>query len=178
MSTLDDLETRREEARRKFNVLDSKGRKNFATRIADHIRRLSSPFEGERTATVNTLLSTLNNNGLDIHDIADVIEGATGEIGGAKLLTEDHAKEIYERGVESGKSTAGPGLNPDFYESDGSPRWHEIALFCQERAQRLRNEKEQEFIADMAGKTLFRTPTQRQGDWLLAIFYKLGGKRR
>ena len=120
----------------------------------------------------------LKSHGLDIHDVADVIEGATGEIGGAKLLTDDDAKGIYERGVEEGKRKAGPGLNPDFYEFDGSPRWHEIALFCQEQNERLRSEKEQEFIADMAGKTLFRTPTPRQGDWLLAIFYKLGGKRR
>jgi hypothetical protein len=152
--------------------------KKFRKKVADHIRRLSSEFEGERTATVNTLLSLLKSRGFDIHDVADVLEGATGEIGGAKLLTDDDAKVIYERGVEEGKRNTGPGLNPDFYEPDGSPRWHEIALFCQEQNQRLRNEKEQEFIADMAGKTLFRTPTQRQGDWLLAIFYKLGGKRR
>ena len=152
--------------------------KKFRKTIADHIRRLSSEFEGERTAAVNTLRSKLKSHGLDIHDVANVIEGATGEIGGAKLLTDDDAKKIYERGVEEGKSAAGPGLNPDFYESDGSPRWHEIALFCQEQTQRLHSEKEQEFVADMAGKTLFRTPTPRQGDWLLAIFYKLGGKRR
>ena len=152
--------------------------KKFRKTIADHIRRLSSEFEGERVAAVNTLRSKLKSRGLDLHAVADVIEGITGEIGGAKLLTDDDAKGIYERGVEEGKRNAGPGLNPDFFEFDGSPRWHDIALFCQERTKRLRGEKEQEFIADMAGKTLFRTPTSKQGDWLLAIFYRLGGKRR
>lgn len=129
-------------------------------------------------AAVNTLLSKLKSHELDIHAIADVIEGATGEIGGRPVLTDDDAMGIYERGVEEGKRNAGLGLNPDFYEFDGSPRWHEIALFCQDHLSQLRGEKEQTFISEMAGKTLYRSPTPRQGDWSLAIFYKLGGKRR
>jgi hypothetical protein len=147
-------------------------------KVADIVRRFLTPHDGEKVATAHALLRLLNSYGLDIHAVADVLEGATGEIGGAKLLTDDEAKGIYERGVEEGKRNTGRGLNPAFYESDGSPRWHEIALFCQERGERLRSEKEQEFIADMAGKTLFRTPSPKQGDWLLAIFYRLGGKRR
>ena len=115
--------------------------------------------------------------GLTFHDIAAVIESCNGQIEERKYSDSD-AEIIFNRGVERGKRSAGPGLNPQFYESDGSPRWHEIALFCQEQNERLRSEKEQKFVADMAGKTLFRTPTSKQGDWLLAIFYELGGKRR
>jgi hypothetical protein len=157
------------------SVLDPEIRK----KVADIVRRLlSTEFEGEQRAAVNKLRSLLKSHGLDIHAVADVLEGATGEIGGVKLITEDDARVIYARGVEDGKRNAGPGFNPQFYESDGSPRWHEIALFCQEQNERLHNEKEHVFVADMAGKTLFRTPTPKQGDWLLAIFYKLGGKPR
>ena len=96
--------------------LDEVEAKKFRKTIADHIRRLSSEFEGERMAAVNTLLSKLKSHGLDIHAIADVIEGATGEIGGRPVLTDDDAMGIYERGVEEGKRNAGLGLNPDFYE--------------------------------------------------------------
>ena len=177
MSTNDDSEARREEARRKFNELDSRGAKTSAR--SPNIRRLSSEFEGERTAAVNTLLSKLKSHGLDIHDVADVIEGATGEIGGAKLLTEDHAKGIYERGVEEGKRRAGPGLNPDFYESDGSPRWHEIALFCQEQTPAAAQREGTGIHRRHGGEdALPHADAEDKGDWLLAIFYRLGGKRR
>ena len=156
-----------------MSPLDSTARK----KIADIVRRFSTPHDGEKVATAHALLRLLNSYGLDIHAVADVLEGATGEIGGVKLITEDEARVIYQRGFEKGKSSAGPGLNPQFYESDGSPRWHEIALFCQDRHERLHSEWERTFIADMTVKVLYRTPTPKMADCLIKIFYRLGGKR-
>jgi hypothetical protein len=64
---------------------------------------------------------------------------------------------------------------PEFYDADGRPRWNEIALFCQRNITRLRDEWERTFVNDMAGKTLWREPTEKQGKHLIAIFVKLGG---
>lgn len=157
--------------------------KKFRKTIADHIRRLSSEFEGERAAAVNTLRSKLKSRGLDLHAVADVIEGITGEIGGAKLLTDDDAKGIYERGVEEGRAEEarkkGELLVPsDFYDEDGHPRWNAIALFCQNDANARRlTAWEEEFIDNMAGKTMWREPTEKEAKHLLGIFIKLGGRR-
>jgi len=66
---------------------------------------------------------------------------------------------------------------PAFHDSDGQPRWNAIALFCQNNHQRLRP-SEQGFIDDMAGKTMWREPTEKQAKWLLSIFLRLGGRRQ
>jgi hypothetical protein len=65
---------------------------------------------------------------------------------------------------------------PEFYDADGYPRWKEIALFCQRNIARLRDEREKEFVNDMAGKMTWHEPTERQGKWLFASFVRLGGK--
>ena len=64
----------------------------------------------------------------------------------------------------------------DFANVAGTPPWHEIALSGQRRSSRLRA-KEQEFVNDMASRTVWREPTKKQGKWLKSIFYRLGGKR-
>jgi hypothetical protein len=40
--------------------------------------------------------------------------------------------------------------------------------------------KEREFIDDMAGRLQWvgREPTEKQGQWLLSIFFQLGGRRK
>jgi hypothetical protein len=67
-------------------------------------------------------------------------------------------------------------MPPAFYDADGQPRWNEIALFCQKNFERLNGDWERVFINDMAGKTLWRQPTEKQDKRLLAIFVKLGGR--
>jgi len=37
--------------------------------------------------------------------------------------------------------------------------------------------KEQEFVNDIASRTVWREPTERQGKWLKSIFYRLGERR-
>ena len=41
---------------------------------------------------------------------------------------------------------------------------------------RLRD-KEREFVDDMAGRTVWREPTEKQGKWLKSIWFRLGGGR-
>jgi hypothetical protein len=50
-----------------------------------------------------------------------------------------------------------------------------MARWCQQRANRLR-ENERQFINDIASRTVWRAPTERQRKWLESIFLKLGGR--
>ena len=63
----------------------------------------------------------------------------------------------------------------DFHNVDGTPAWNEIALFCQRNNDRLWG-SEREFINDMALRTVWREPTERQAKWLRSILYRLGGR--
>jgi hypothetical protein len=114
--------------------------------------------------------------GLSFNDIATVIENANGEIEERKYSDAD-AAIIFDRGVERGRTEEAKRreLPPEFYDADGHPRWNEIALFCQRNIVQLRGDWERTFINDMAGKTVWREPTESQAKHLIAIFVRLGG---
>jgi hypothetical protein len=151
----------------------------IARRIAKLVRILASDFDGETLAAARRLKDLLKTEGLSFNDIATVIESCNGEIEERKYSDSD-AEIIFSRGVEKGRQEEARRkeqiLPTDYYDTDGQPRWHEIALFCQKHHQRLRP-NEQQFIDDMAGKTMWREPTEKQGRWLLTIFMRLGGRR-
>ena len=65
--------------------------------------------------------------------------------------------------------------NLEFYDSDGRPRWYDMAVYCQRNAGQLRSQWEKDFIADIAGKVLGRVPSPKQARCILKIFVKLGG---
>jgi hypothetical protein len=148
-----------------------------AKRIATLFRLLASDFQGEVLGAVAAMKRLFAAEGLTFHDIATVIESCNGEIEEKKYSDAD-AEVIYQRGVQKGrKDEAGKReVAPEFYDADGHPRWNEVALFCQRQHQRL-NPKETEFIDDMAGKTMWREPTEKQAKWLLSIFIRLGGRK-
>src|SRR5262245_62833214 len=148
----------------------------LAKRIAKFFRMLASDYQGEIMNAVTMMKHTLKSEGLSINDIAIVIENCEGQIEERKYSDTD-AEIIYARGVEKGRAEERKKEQapPEFYGADGCPRWNEIALFCQRNSGRLRGEWEQTFINDMAGKTLYREPTEKQAKHLLAIFVKLGG---
>jgi hypothetical protein len=148
-----------------------------AKRIAKLFRRLmSSEFDGEVLNAVQAMRQLLLAEGLSFHDIATVIESCNGEIEDRKYSDAD-AKIIFDRGVEKGRveEARRRDLPPEFYDADGQPRWNEIALFCRKNFAQLRSEWEREFITDMAGKTLWQQPSQKQAKHLLGIFIRLGG---
>jgi hypothetical protein len=66
-------------------------------------------------------------------------------------------------------------LPPEFYDADGQPPWNQVALFCRKHVAQLHSHWEREFVTDMAGKTLWRQPSEKQAKHLLAIFIRLGG---
>ena len=151
-----------------------------AKRIAKLFRLLASNFEGEVLSAVRRMSQQLAAEGLSFNDIAIVIENANGEIEERKYSDTD-AEIIFARGVQKGREQEArnrqPDHPPEFYDADGNPRWHAVALFCQKHHQRLRP-AEQEFVDDMAGNTMWREPTEKQAKWLLSIFIRLGGRRQ
>jgi hypothetical protein len=147
-----------------------------ARRIAKLFRLLASDFDGEVLNAVRRMKAQLASDGLSLNDIAAVIESLNGEIEERRYSDAD-AAIIFTRGVERGRSEEAQRRTapPEFYDADGRPRWNEIALFCQKNQERLRGDWERTFIADMAGNTLWRAPSDKQAKHLLAIFVKLGG---
>jgi hypothetical protein len=149
----------------------------IATRIANLFRQmLSSNYPGEVFNAASAMNKLLASEGLTFHDIANVIESCNGEIEERKYSDAD-AAIIFARGVDKGRveEARARAAPPEFYDEDGHPRWNEIALFCQKNRERLRGEWELDFIDDMAGKTLWREPSEKQAKHLLAIFIRLGG---
>jgi hypothetical protein len=147
-----------------------------AKRIAKLFRLLASDFDGEVLSAARRMKQQLAGEGLSFNDIAIVIENANGEIEERKYSDAD-AEIIFTKGVEKGRAeeVRKQQAPPEFYDVDGRPRWNAIALFCQKNVGRLRGEWERTFVNDMAGKTLWCTPTEKQAKHLLAIFVKLGG---
>jgi hypothetical protein len=149
-----------------------------AKRIAKLFRLLASDFDGEVLNAARRMKQQLAAERLTFNDIATVIENANGEIEEKKYSDAD-AEIIFSKGVEKGRAEEARKQEapPEFYDADGQPRWYEIAVFCQQNSDRLRNEWERNFVSDMPGKIIkFGQPTTKQVPHLLAIFVKLGGK--
>jgi hypothetical protein len=148
-----------------------------AKRIARLFRLLASEHDGEALNAARAMKRLLVAERLSFNDIAAVIESCNGEIEERKYSDSD-AEIIFARGVEKGRveEARKKDLPPEFYDADGSPRWTEIALFCQKNMAQLDDDWERTFVNDMAGKTIWRTPSEKQAKHLLAIFVKLGGR--
>jgi hypothetical protein len=85
--------------------------------------------------------------------------------------------KLYDAGYQDGMRAVEDRQHgtDDFHNIDGTPCWHEIARFCQQNRDRLR-ESERQFINDMAARSVWREPTEKQFKWLRSIFYRLGGR--
>ena len=149
----------------------------IAKRIAKLFRLLASDFDAEALNAARRMKQLLAVGGLSFNDIATVIENANGEIEEKKYSDSD-AEIIFTNGVEKGRAEEARKREapPEFYDTDGQPRWYEIAVFCQKNSARLDGEWERNFVSNMPSKIVkFGKPTERQAPHLLAIFVKLGG---
>jgi hypothetical protein len=148
-----------------------------AKRIAKLIRLMSSEHDGEWGNAVRKLKLVLSNEGLSFNDLATVIENCDGAIEERKY-SETDAKIIFERGMEKGRTEEARKQQapPEFYDADGSPRWYEIALFCEQNSSQLRDEWDRDFISGMSEKMIrWHRPTPKQMPILMSIFKRLGG---
>jgi hypothetical protein len=146
-----------------------------AKRIGKLLRLLGSNQDGEVLAAVAALKRICESENLSFHDISAMVE-KDGEL----RFSEDEAKSIYQegydRGEEQGRKQSEHEVT-EFHDADGRPRWHAIAMYCQEKRDHL-DSRHHEFIDDMAGLTVWRVPTPKQGKYLLSLFFKLGSGRR
>jgi hypothetical protein len=148
------------------------GRTTPEQKLGTFIRLLASEQDGEALAAARAIVRVLKSTGADIHTLAERIENVNGG-----KLTDAEMQKIFNAGFQAG---AHAGENKqhgtgDFHNVDGTPAWNEIALFCQQNDSRLR-ENERQFVNDMAGRSVWREPTEKQAKWLKSIFYRLGGK--
>jgi hypothetical protein len=145
----------------------------IAKRIADLVRRLSSPSDGEIIAAAHALQRTLEANGLDIHAVADPLEAPNG-----KHLPEEQMRKVwdtaYARGVQDTENRQHG--SDDFIGTDGKPTWQAVALFLQRNMHRL-DSKHHEFINKVAARTVWDDePTERMHKYMHSLFYQLGGQ--
>jgi hypothetical protein len=149
----------------------------IARRLAKLFRMLGSNHDNEVLTAARKMQQQLGAEGLNFNDIAIVVENASGEIEERKYSDAD-AEIIFNKGVEKGRKeeVRKQQAPPEFYDTDGQPRWNAIALFCQNNTAQLRSAWEKQFINDMAGRTIWQQPSEKQAKHLLAIFVKLGGK--
>jgi hypothetical protein len=146
---------------------------DIAKKVADLVRRLASPHDGEVIATARALRRVLEANGLDLHAVADPLVAANG-----KHIPEEEMRRLYDAGFAAGVQAAENRQHgtDDFRGTDGKPTWEAVALFLQRNKDRL-DLKHHEFIDDMAARTAWgHEPTERQHKYLHSLFYKLGGK--
>jgi hypothetical protein len=150
---------------------------SIAKKLSRLIRMFGSSFENERHNALAMMQRVLESAKLSFNDIAVLIENHSGEIE-AKKYSDADAEIIYAKGIERGRAEEArkSALPPEFFDADGRPQWNAMALFCQKHVSQLRSDWEREFVSDMAGKTIWREPTEKQAKHLLAIFVKLGGR--
>ena len=136
----------------------------IADKIKPLIRLLSSDQSGEVVAAARPLIRTLKANGLDVHALADCVRQTND-----KKFTDDDAIEIYRCGVEDGQRSA-ESAHSGFRDVDAhdEPSWHDSACEC--ARQRLRKDREREFVQDMVRRTVHGGKlSEKQASWLRAI---------
>jgi hypothetical protein len=143
-----------------------------ADKLGQFIRLLTSNRDGEVVASARAIVRTLEGVGADIHDLAESV-GATPANG--KKFTEADAREIYERGVAASRRAAEqaqPATFRNVDDNDGPP-WHAIACECAAHRDRMRDQREKDFVADMVRWTRGGQPTEKQAKWLRSIYVQV-----
>ena len=92
-------------------------------------------------------------------------------------------QKIFNAGMEAGirKAEAAQHGDGEFRAVDGVPPWEDVAVLAatpRRSATTELSERERDFVDQMAERTLWREPSERQGRWLLGIFRRLGGRIR
>jgi hypothetical protein len=118
-----------------------------ADKLSKLIPRLATDHDGEIVATVRAIRRTLKSAGLDFH----ALSGA--------LSAEPKVVVLYR---EPPQSEPDPG------------NWREIARWCRDNDGGRLSSSERKFVVDMANRLVLNgKPTERQANWLRAIYAKL-----
>jgi hypothetical protein len=151
------------------------------SRLGDIIVLLASNQEGEVINAVRALGRALESAGVDYHDLVKHIEEPSLSDRQITLIREEidqRARIARDQGIAEGlrRAEAKQSGFDDFYNTDGTPDWRQVARFVQREKRRLL-ERHHEFVDDMASRVPFnREPTPKQLQYLQSLFFKLGGK--
>ena len=154
-------------------------------KLGSLLRLLASDSDGEVLAAVAAIRRSLAASGHDFHSLAEALAN------GGKIPQED-MQRLYDAGMEAGKAIGYAfgkqaiakvlaardepvGGFAHVNGSRSSTTWYDIAVFCHERADRLRGTREQDFVLDMTKRACMYTLTERQTDWLRSIYLRCGG---
>jgi hypothetical protein len=156
-------------------------------RLSQLVRMLSSGHQGEAMAARDAVQKICSFN-----DLADLIESGS-DFKKAELQFvydsghEDGFKKGFEKGLQEGKLGSNSSRPPPsshkkgdiFFDIGDKPDIiKEKIQFCQKHKDRLRKDREKEFIANIVNWTtvLNRPLTPGQENWLNDIYARLGGK--
>lgn len=139
----------------------------IADRLGKLLKLLTSDQDGEVVAAARKLNRTLENAGLDIHALADHVTN--------NRLPETEVRKIYDRGFAEGRKAEQQQRQVQVVNGfDDEPSWHAIACECQAKPQRLRGERELEFVADMVRRTVLGGElSEKQEKWLRDIYVRV-----
>jgi hypothetical protein len=135
----------------------------IANKIRPLIRLLSSDQSGEVVAAARALSRLVKTNGADMHILADSIAQINGG------LSEKEMRKLYDAGFEAGvRSVEGRHPSAAFRDVDGDDELTpgEMIMQCMDHLNRLRNEREREFIQGLARHSGPRRLSDKQKSWL------------
>jgi hypothetical protein len=145
-------------------------------RIAQLFRMLGSNG-GERRNAFAALERVMQSEGVDWTDIGNAIEHGDGRYSEAEMHEYAQAAraEGVEAGIKIGRVRAGNGGGGNGYLT--LPKPAEMAEYCHDRASRLKDDKQRDFVSDMylitrrgGGLSLGRLA------YLTSIYIQIGGR--
>jgi hypothetical protein len=153
---------------------------------AELLERLNKLFrmlggkDGEILAAAKAMSLLLEKEHLSLADFTlvrvDLVTSKPIVVDGAKWTDEQMLKAM-QRGRDEGAAEEAERWQapPEFWESDGTPRWYEIAKFCADNKDKLRDDFERRFIPSVMAQFVTKPPSPKQIKSLMPIFVRLGG---
>jgi hypothetical protein len=135
-------------------------------KIQKLLRLLSSPNDGGVVAAARAILRTLAQEGTDIHELAERVEG--------RKLSQAEMQRIYDQAFRDGKDAAATNAG---FTNVGAPSFHEMAIEIKQKADGRLSPKESDFVDDMVRWCARREPSEKQAKWLHAIYCRIGRRR-
>jgi hypothetical protein len=154
------------------------------TKVAGLVRMLTSPAKNDVHNALRLLLRLLVNGKLDIHALAERIEGnnppsSRASLGAAEMqrIYDAAYQKGFADGSEHGRKSAivaGPSMgtfNIGVDSGVNSYSWREIARHCAAN-KHLFHGREYDFIESVADQLEYRAPSPAQAKWLKDLFIR------
>ena len=144
--------------------------KDFARRLAGTVRQLTSDVPNQVDMAAQAVGRILRGASKDV--IFGIAERIESESDGK--LSDSEMQEIFDRGVQYGKTLAEKKAQATQQASAQFPSAHAMAMFCYQRMEHL-DEKHHDFISKMTRTTQRYTPSPKQQTYLEDLYIQLGG---